>query len=106
MKGKKSQREKKGKQATSCVSQFSQVKHLLDNPTVHIEDQWVENNISKFQLNPTVDEVAMVVFPKGVCLAPGQSLASAWPAPEVPEHAEHSIKRVFLSFSGRHFTHS
>src|ERR1044072_2783893 len=52
--------------------------HLLDNPTVHIEDLWVENNISKFQLNPTVDEVAMAVFPKEVCPAPAQRLASAW----------------------------
>jgi len=60
------------------VSQFSQLRHLLDNPTVHIEDLWVENNISKFQLNPTVDEVAMAVFPKEVCLAPAQRLASAW----------------------------
>src|ERR1044072_9121787 len=79
MEGRKSQREKKGKQAASCVSQFSQLRHLLNNPTVHIEDLWVENNISKFQLNPTVDEVAMAVFQKGVCLAPGQCLE----APEV-----------------------
>ena len=75
---KMSQKEKKGKQAASCMSQFSQLRHFLDNPTVHIEDLWVENNISKFQLNPTVDEVAMAVFPKEVCLAPAQRLASAW----------------------------
>src|ERR1044072_8096574 len=71
---KMSQKEKKGKQAASCVSHFSQLMHLLDNPTVHIKDLWVENNISKFQLNPTVDEVTMAVFPKEVCLAPAQRL--------------------------------
>src|ERR1044072_2573110 len=105
---KRSQKENKGKQAASCVSHFSQLRHLVDNPTVHIEDLWVENNISKFQLNPTVDEVAMAVFPKEVCPAPGQRLASAWrrqksegwrlasawPAPEAPEHAD-SIKTRF-----------
>ena len=76
---KRSQKEKKGKQAASYVSQFSELRHLLDNPTAHIEDLWVENNISKFQLNPTVDEVAMAVFPKEVCPASGQRLE----APEV-----------------------
>src|ERR1044072_9127021 len=78
MEGRKSKREKRGKPVASCVSQFSQLRHLLDNPTVHIEDLWVENNISKFQLNPTVDEVAMAVSPKEVCPAPAQRLASAW----------------------------
>src|ERR1044072_8873912 len=113
MEGRKSQREKKGKQAASCVSQFSQLRHLLDNPTVHIEDLWVETNISKFQLNPTVDEVAMAVFPKEVCPAPSQRLSSAWrrqatepqrlasafPAPEAPEHAD-SIKTRFSDEKG------
>src|ERR1044072_5985759 len=116
MEGRKSQKEEKGKQAASCVSQFSQLRHFLDNPTVHIEDQWVENNISKFQLNPTVDEVAMIIFPKGSV----QRLASSWPAPagardqnaspvqrlasacQRLQHQTHrnSIKHVFLlSFS-------
>src|ERR1044072_6137407 len=116
---KMSQKEKKGKQAASCVSHFSQLMHLLDNPTVHIEDLWVENNISKFQLNPTVDEVAMAVFPKEVCPVPSQRLASAWmrqktgasawtapggarsqrasawPAPAAPEHADSINTRFF-----------
>src|ERR1044072_5557948 len=67
-------KDRKVKQTASCVSHISQLRHFLDNPTVHIEDQWVENNISKFQLNPTVDEVAMIIFPKGVWPAPGQRL--------------------------------
>ena len=55
------------KKAASCVSHISQFRQLFDNPTGQIEDQGVRNNISKIQLNPTVDEVALIIFPKGVC---------------------------------------
>ena len=53
--------------AASCVEQFSYLKHYFTKVTVQIKDQWVENNISKFQLNPTVNEVTMTVLQKGVC---------------------------------------
>ena len=78
----------------SCVSQFSQLRHLRDNPTVHIEDLWVENDISKFQLNPTVDEVAMIIFPKGVCPAPGQRLASAYRRQKPEENIFRPFQRL------------
>ena len=50
--------------ASSCVDQFSYHKHFLENPTVEIEDKCVGNNISKFQLNPTVNEVRMTILVK------------------------------------------
>ena len=52
--------------AASCVEQFSQLKQHFAKLTVQIKDQWVENNISKNQLDPTVNEVTMDVFLKGV----------------------------------------
>ena len=52
--------------AASCVEQFSQLKQYFAKLTVLIKDQWVENNISKIQLDPTVNEVTMDVLPKGV----------------------------------------
>jgi hypothetical protein len=48
------------------VEQFSQLKQYFAKLTVHIQDQWVEDNISKFQLDPTVNEVTMDVLLKGV----------------------------------------
>src|ERR1044072_1696087 len=52
------------KKASSCVSNISQLKHFLENPTVMIEDQCFRINISKFQFNPTVDEVTMTILVK------------------------------------------
>src|ERR1044072_112384 len=109
-------KDRKVKQTASCVSHISELRHFLDNPTIHIEDQWVENNISKFHLNPAVDEVAMIIFPKGVCLAPGQrlqapetqeetpsDLSSACPTPgqrlQAPDTQKQHKTRFFLSFS-------
>ena len=50
------------KKAISCLSHISQLRHYFANPTVQIVDQYVRNNISKFQLNPTVDEAAMTIL--------------------------------------------
>ena len=61
-------KNRKVKKTASCVCHISQLRHLFDNPTSRIEDQGVRNYISKIQLNPTVDEVAMIIFPKGVCV--------------------------------------
>jgi len=52
--------------SASCVDHFSQLNQHFAKLTVHIKDQWVENNISKIQLNPTVNEVTMDVLLKGV----------------------------------------
>ena len=52
------------KKAASCVSHISQLIYYFANPLGPIEDQWVRNNISKFQLNPTVDEVTMAILVK------------------------------------------
>src|ERR1044072_1578068 len=52
--------------SASCVDHFSQLNQHFANLTVLIKDQWVENNISKIQLNPTVNEVTMAVLLKGV----------------------------------------
>jgi hypothetical protein len=52
--------------AASCVEQFSQLKQYFAKLTVHIKVQWVENNISKNQLDPTVNEVTIDVLLKGV----------------------------------------
>ena len=55
------------KKAASCVSHILQLRYFFDNPTGQIEHQGIMNNISNIYLNPTVDEVAMIIFPKGVC---------------------------------------
>src|ERR1044072_629134 len=66
MEGRKAE-EYEEEKAASCVSQISHLRHCFANPSGQIEDQRVWNNISKIQLNPTVDEVALIIFPKGVC---------------------------------------
>src|ERR1044072_4086279 len=59
-------KDREVKQAASCVSHISQLSDYFTNPSGQIKDQYVRNNISKFQLNPTVDEVAMTIFVKEV----------------------------------------
>ena len=89
--------------AASCVSHISQLRHLFDNPTVQIEDQRVRNNISKIQLNPTVDEVTMTFFLKGFCvvkMCQQRAFGEGWPESwrSCANHPRSCAKTLLLAF--------
>src|ERR1044072_1106451 len=91
--------------ASSCVSHISQLKHLFDDPTVQIEDQRVRNNISKIQLNPTVDEVTMTFFLKWFCvvkMCQQRAFGEGWPESwrSCANHPRSCAKTLLLAFYG------